>query len=761
MDKEKMHDISKNSIDQVSHLKGKSVFVDDISCSEGTLFATVYSSSEAHCRINQIDLSSARHVEGVVEILTAADIPGENQIGAIIKDEPLLAEGNAHYIGQPVALILAKSKEAGMKARERIRMDTSALDVIHDPRKAYRRGDLIVPPRIFSIGDINKAWDQCNCIVSGTIESGGQEHFYLETQSALAVPVENDGIKIYSSTQSPTGVQKTVAKVLGLIENRVEVDVRRLGGGFGGKEDQASHWAALASLGAYITKKSVKLVLNRNEDIRMTGKRHPYSYDYKMGIDGQGKILAYEAFYYQNAGASADLSTAILERSLFHGTNSYYIPNVKITAASCRTNLPPNTAFRGFGAPQAIFVLEYALNRVAEQAGIDIDKLQKMNLIQDGDRFPYGMALEDSKSEVCWNLSNETYRYESLKADIDRFNQGSHYIKRGIYRMPVCFGISFTNTILNQAGALVHVYSDGSVNVSTGAVEMGQGVNLKIAQIASTVFGIPLNKIRVEPTNTSRVANTSPTAASSGADLNGKASEIACQSILERLTTFASELLKATEAEKISIIDGWVYRGKKRTELNWEVLVMKAYLARINLSGQGFYATPDIYFDRSTEKGKPFAYHVFGNAIISVSVDCLKGIYTIDGIRIIHDVGKSINPKIDRGQIEGAVIQGLGWMTMEELHYHEDGTLMNGSASGYKVPDIKFVPDLFEVQLHEDSNPKAVFGSKAVGEPPFIYGIGGYFAIIEAMKAFKPDSDFQIAAPLTAEKILLALHNRS
>ncbi len=752
---------NKRSIDQALHVKGESIFVDDIPVSKDTLFATIYASPNAHCRILKIKTDNAKNLDGVVAVFTKEDIPGENQIGAIIKDEPLLAENIAHYIGQPIALIISKTKESGEKAKNLIELEIEQLDIIIDPRIAYNKGDLIVPPRTFLMGDIETQWAKCKTVVSGSIDSGGQEHFYLETQSALAVPIENDGIKVFSSTQSPTGVQKTVAKVLAIIENKIEVDVRRLGGGFGGKEDQASHWAALASMGAFILKKPVKLILNRNEDIQMTGKRHPYSYDYKIGMDDNGEIIAYEAFLYQNAGASADLSTAILERSLFHITNTYFIPNVKVTAASCRTNLPPFTAFRGFGAPQAIFVLEYAINKLAVKSGIKIEKIQFENLIKDKDIFPFGMEAENTRAIDCWNIANEKYSFLSIRDKDEAFNKDNKYLKKGSYIMPSCFGISFTNSMLNQAGSLVHVYTDGSVNVSTGAVEMGQNVNLKIAQIVSEVFSIPLEMIKVETTNTSRVANTSPTAASSGADLNGKAAEVASNIIKDRLMQVAAIEINEKNPENLDLKDGWLICKGQKTDLNWETLVLKAYLKRTNLSGQGYYATPDIYFDRKKEKGKPFAYHVFGNAIISVTLDCLRGVYEIDSIQIVHDVGKSINPKIDEGQVEGAIIQGIGWMTMEELIYNNEGRLLNGGASGYKVPDIKFTPEIFDTYLYEDKlNSKAVFGSKAVGEPPFIYGIGVYFAIINAMKSYRQDLDFSIDSPLTPEKILCALYEK-
>jgi len=752
-------DRDKRSADQRLHTLGKSEFIDDIKISADTLYATVFTSPVAHAEIKKIDIDKALNANGVVNIFTAKDVCGKNQIGAIIEDEQLLADGEVHYIGQPVALIVSETKEAGVSAKKLIKLVYKELEIITDPREAYKIGYLIAPQRTFVLGDIDNAWKECKTVVSGKIDTGGQEHFYLEPQSVYTVPIENDGIKVFSSTQSPTGVQKTVSKVLGIADNKVEVDVRRLGGAFGGKEDQASQWAALASLASFILKRPVKLILNRNEDIKMTGKRHPYSYDYKIGMDENGKILAYEVFMYQNSGASADLSTAILERSLFHATNTYFIPNVRINAVACRTNLPPFTAFRGFGAPQAVFAIEYAMNMLAEKSGIDIERIRELNYIKDGDVFPYGMLAEETRNVECERILEDEFNIKELKEKELKFNKENKYIKKGSYTMPVCFGISFTNSMLNQAGALVHIYSDGSILINTGAVEMGQNVNLKIAQIASSVLSVSLDRIKVETTNTTRVANTSPTAASSGADLNGKAAETACNILKDRLLQVAAKEFSLDKPENIELKDERVLLNGKETELTWNKLVLKAYLSRVNLTGQGFYATPDIYFDREKEKGKPFAYHVYGTAVIGVKLECLTGVFDLDYIKIVHDVGHSINPLIDIGQVEGAVIQGIGWMTTEELIYGKDGSLLNGTASGYKVPDIKSVPDDFDVYLYEGKkNDKAVFGSKAVGEPPFLYGIGAYFALRNAMKSFKTNVDLKIDSPITPQKILCKLY---
>ncbi|UCH98596.1 MAG: molybdopterin-dependent oxidoreductase [Candidatus Aminicenantes bacterium] len=737
------------------HTKGQSVFLDDMPLPEGVLYAAVFPSPAAHGKIKHLDVEKAKESKGVIDILTYKDIPGENQIGGIIQDEHLLAEDEVRFIGEPLAIVIAESKALARQAFKKIAIKIDPLPVIIDPREAYAKGKLIHPPRTFALGDVDKAWDQCDVVVEGRVDSGGQEHFYMEPQAAMAVPLENKGIKIWSSTQSPTGVQRIAARVLGLAMHKVEVDVRRLGGAFGGKEDQATPWACMAALAAYNLKKPVKLVLNRREDMIMTGKRHPYSSDFKMGLKKDGTIIAYQVMFYQNSGAAADLSTAILERTLFHTTNSYYIPNVKATAACCYTNLPPFTAFRGFGGPQAMFVIESAVQKAAEKLNTRASIIQEKNLLKEKDTFPYGMQVENCRAGRCWKEANERFNFEKIHKNAETFNAAHKLKKKGVAVMPVCFGISFTNTSLNQAGALVHVYTDASVSVSTGAVEMGQGVNMKILRVAAHTFSIAPERIKIETTNTTRVANTSPTAASTGADMNGKATEFACQSIRERLKKVAAEWLDHPDPNDIEIKDEIFYLNRKKTGLTWEKVVNHAYWKRINLSAQGFYATPGIYFDRVTEKGKPFAYHVFGTSSFEVTLDCLRGTYDIDAVHIVHDGGKSLDLPIDRGQAEGGVIQGIGWMTMEELVHDKGGRLLTDNTSTYKIPDIKSTPKILQVHFLEDANnPKAVMNSKAIGEPPFMYGIGAYFAILDAMKAFRPGKELFFNSPLTPEKVL-------
>lgn len=740
------------------HLRGESLFLDDMPHPEGLLHAVVFSSPLAHGKIKHLDTTGALTSPGVVAVFTAKDIPGENQIGQIILDEHLLADHEVHFIGDPIALVIAHSKLAARQALKKIVLEIEPLPVITDPRDAFVQGKLVIPPRTFAMGDVDKTWSECDLIVFGRADSDGQEHFYMESQAALAIPTENNSLKVYSSTQSPTGVQRVIARVLGLPMHQVEVDVCRLGGGFGGKEDQATSWAVMAALAAWQLKKPVKLILNRHEDMLMTGKRHPYSSDYKLGLKADGTILAYEVTYYQNAGAAADLSTAILERTLFHSTNTYYIPHVRATAASCYTHLTPFTAFRGFGGPQAMFVLECAIHQAAVKLNMRPSDIQYKNLLKEKDFFPYGQQTEHCHAHRCWDETAQRYDLESWFKRAETFNATHRLFKKGIAVMPICFGISFTNTGLNQAGALVHVYTDGSVSISTAAIEMGQGVNSKIQQIAARVFSIPIERIKIETTNTRRVANTSPTAASSGADLNGKATEIACLQIVERLIKVAAQQLGVTETTTISLHEGWIFQGNQKTALNWEKLVSVAYWQRVQLSAQGFYATPGIGFDRTVEKGNPFAYHVYGTSVFEVTLDCLRGTYVIDRVAIGHDGGTNLFPLVDQGQVEGGLLQGIGWMTMEELTYAASGKLLTDSTSTYKIPDIQSTPAQMELFfLTQADNPYAVMGSKAIGEPPFMYGIGAYFAIVEAIRACRPHHEVSYHAPITPEKVLEVL----
>ena len=747
------------NIDSHNHVSGKSIYVDDIPVRQGTLYASVFASPVAHGKLQKLDLTEALRQPGVIKIFTAADVPGENQIGGIIPDEPLLAEKEVHYQGQPIALIVAETEAQARAARHHVKVKIKELPVITDPREAFANGLISGNPRRFKLGDTVSAFKKAAYIFEGKAESGGQEHLYIETQGAYAYPMEHDSIRISSSTQGPTAVQRTVSKVLGIPMHKVEVDVTRLGGGFGGKEDQATAWGVMVALAAQALQRPVKYVLHRMEDMRMTGKRNPYSSDYKIGLDEDLKIIAFEARYYQNSGAAADLSPAILERTLFHGNNTYFIPNFAATAYSCKTNLPPNTAFRGFGGPQGMYVMEAAIAHAARELNVKKETIQRKNLLQEGDQFPYGQITEGCEAEHTWDRAVKKYKYKKLRKLADDFNASNRMEKKGLAIMPICFGISFTNTPMNNARALVHVYSDGSVGISTGAVEMGQGVNTKMIQVAAQTFGIKTNRIKIESTNTTRVANTSPSAASATADLNGKALLDACNQVMARLRKVAADMLD-TKEESVTIRREKVLVNNNRTTIVWNKLVSEAFLRRENLSAKGHYSTPVIHFDKEIEKGHPFAYHVYGTAIFEVTVDCLRGRYEFDGVHLVHDFGASMNRIIDLGQCEGGLVQGIGWMTMEELMYNKDGRLMSNALSTYKVPDIYAVPKTINVEfLNTDGTEMAIYRSKAVGEPPLLYGIGAYFAIRDAILAFNPNYKDTFSAPMTPEKVLMGLYS--
>ena len=749
------------NIDAKGHVTGKSIYVDDIPTINGTLYGVIFDSPLAHGHIESVDYSKALTLPGVITILTHEDIPGENQIGGIIPDEELFASKDVHFAGQPIALIIAESNQIGFEARKLIDINILEKEVIVDPREAQKKDQLILPPRTFELGDTENSWEKCAHIFEGQADSNGQEHLYIETQGAYAIPLENGHIRISSSTQGPTAVQRTTATVLNVGMHKIEVDVVRLGGGFGGKEDQATPWAVMAALGVQILNKPVKVILSRMDDMRLTGKRHPYSSDYKIGFSKDLKIMAYETTFFQNAGAAADLSPAVMERTLFHATNSYFIPNVKATAYSCKTNLPPNTAFRGFGGPQGMFVIESALAHAAQELGVSAYQLQKNNLLKNGNEFPYGQIADGVELTKIWSEMESKFDIEAVEKEINDFNSSNTDIKKGFSLMPVTFGISFTKTPMNQARALVHIYTDGSVGVSTGAVEMGQGVNTKILQITAQVFSLDPKRVKLESTNTTRVANTSPSAASSTADLNGKALHQACSALLERLKNCAADHFGA-QSKDIEIKSETIYCQGERTDIRWNDLVLMAFLKRICLTENGHYATPRINFDMEKEKGHPFAYHVYGLALTEITIDCIRGTSQFDSVKIVHDFGKTMNPSVDFGQIEGGLVQGIGWMTMEEISYNDKGQLLSNSLSTYKIPDIYSVPkDVIIEPLETEGNDMAILKSKAVGEPPLMYGIGAYFAIENAVRAFNPNFNSTFDAPFTHEKILMGLYEIS
>ena len=736
--------------------RGEARFTGDLPLPPGTLHAMVATSPQAHARFNGIDRSAALAEPGVVAVLTAADIPGTNDIGNLFRGEPLLAADTVHCVGEPYALVVADSADAAWRGAQKLRAEWQPLPAIFDVRAAYAAGQLIQPPRTFALGDVDAAWASCTTVVSGRIELGSAEHVYMETQCALAIPRDDGGLKIHSATQSPSGVHKAVAAISGLPMHLIEVEVERLGGGFGGKEEQATPWACLAALAALRLRRPVRLQLDRPDDMRLTGKRHPYSADYRVGLDAQGNFLAYEATLYQNAGCTADLSTAILERSLLHATNAYRLPNVRVTAASCRTNLPSNTAFRGFGAPQAIFVLEAAIRRAARQLGIAPESLQRQNLLHTGDAFPYGMTAADDRATACWDELSSHFDLAGRQQAVAQFNASGGPLRKGLTVVPVCFGISFTATLLNQAEALLHVYADGSVSITTGAVDMGQGVQHRIRRVVALTLGVDEARVHVASTSTRSVANVSPTAASTGADLNGEAARQAALRILAGLRPLAAELLACPPAAVVFAHDAATQADGRR--IAWPELIVAAYARRVPLSALAHYATPGLHFDPSANQGRPFAYHVMGAALVEATVDVLRGTGRIDRVAVVHDVGLSLDPTLDRGQIEGAIVQGIGWMTSEEILYDENGRLLTDTLASYKIPDLYDAPAI-DIRLRQDAGAAGLLGSKAVGEPPLIYGLGAYFALRAAMAAWRPLPDEVQQTPLTAERIFTQLHD--
>lgn len=743
----------------IPHVKGSTVYIDDLPEAKTLLHAVPLLSPSAHGRFTGLDVSEALKLHPSVIVLTAHDVPGKNELGMIMDDEPLLAEHEWHYQGEVLALVLAESRSIARKAVSKISITgIEELPAVTDPREAYAQGKVILSPRVQKSGDTQEAFQSCDIVIDGRVDSGGQEHVYLETQGAIAYPADSGGVRIISGTQSPSLVQLAVARILGLPMHLVEIETPRLGGAFGGKEEQANAWSALAALGVAVTGRPVKLYLNRRDDMLATGKRHPYSSDFTIGLMKDGTIKAFEAVYYQNSGAATDLSPAIIPRTLFHACGAYRIPNVKVTGIMCRTNLVPFTAFRGFGGPQAFFVIESAIEAAARTLGMDPMELRRKNILRTHDHTHYGMVLEHAHTEETIQRCMKLAGWQELRASIAAFNKENRRFKKGAASIPVCFGISFTKLMMNQGGALVHVYHDGSVSVSTGAVEMGQGVYRKIALLVARCLGIPEHRIKVETTRTTTVANTQPTAASTGTDINGAAACLAAEQIKERLLIFSAELLHTIKTE-LDFMDGRLRYVKpsdkagQDTGYSFDDIVKKAYESRIDLSAHAFYATPDLYYDMQKEYGKPFAYHVYGCAIVTATVDTLKATYKFDKAWIVHDLAHSIAPDVDRGQIEGAFAQGLGWSSLEELVFNADGRLLANTLSTYKVPDEHFMPEM-TVEILDTPNPYAIANSKAVGEPPLMYGIAGYFAVQDALHAARPAGTLFFDLPMTPEKVL-------
>ena len=739
------------------HVTGQARFVDDLPLLADTLHAAPVPAPFAHGRIRRIDPTRALALPGVRAVITAAAIPGENQIGVLVDDEPLLVADEFLYAGETLALVVADDPDAARAGVAAVGLDLEPLPACFDPLAAKAAGALFQAPGRFACGDLEQAWGECVQIATGRAQVGGQEHLYLETQAALAIPLDDGSLLLHTATQSPSAAQAAAARVLGLPMHQVEVDVGRLGGGFGGKESQATRFAVLAALAARRLERPVKLVLRRDEDMAQTGKRHPYVADYRIGLDREGRIHAYEVDFYQNAGAYADLSPSILARTLFHASNAYAIPHLQATGWSCRTHLPPFTAMRGFGAPQGVFVLECAIDRLARQSGIPAEEIRERSLLREGDRFPFGMVAERCQARACWERALDRYDLAGWRRRVAAFNAAHPLEKKGLACLPIAFGISFTHIPLNQGEALVHLYRDGSVGLSAGGVEMGQGVHRKLQRVAARTLGLPPDLVRVESTNTIRTANLSPSAASVTADLHGHAVRLACETLRERLLGVAADLLGEPPGA-LRLESGAVRAGEESPRLPWVDLLAAAYDRRIGLSAQAHYATPGLFFDPEREQGRPFAYHVYGAAICEATLDGLRGTYQIERVAVVHDVGRSLAPEVDLGQVEGGIVQGIGWLTSEELRCDPQGRLLTRSMATYKPPDIHAAPEIQVEFLEGAAEPAGLLGAKAVGEPPFLYGIAAWLALLAAMRALRPDRDFFLGAPLTPERVLMALY---
>lgn len=739
------------------HVTGRSQFIDDIPKPRNVLYVKVLVSPIAKGKISKLEIQKAKEITGVCAVLTAKDIPGENQIGGIIPDEVCMADGHVQFIGEPIAVVAAESAEIAEAALKEIELEIEEETPVLTVRDALEKEQFVGPVRKIERGDVESVFANCPNYLEGTIRNDGQEHFYLETQSALTVPEDNGGMTVYSSSQGPNDIHKMVANVLGMPQHMITVDIKRLGGGFGGKESQATIWACLAALVTYYTNRPAILRLTRDEDMLSTGKRHAYESDYRVAYDNEGKILAYSVELNSNSGAVADCSTSVLERAMLHAENSYHIENIKVIGRPCKTNIHPATAFRGFGGPQGIFVIEFVLERIANKLGLDPYDVRMKNMYHVGDSAPYGQEILNAEHiETIFEKLRKDSNWDERKRQIALFNKNNKYQKKGIGITPVKFGISFTAAHLNQGSALVHVYLDGSISVSHGGIEMGQEVNTKIAQIAATNFGVPLSFIRVESNNTKRVANSSPTAASSGCDLNGNAVDVASMKVVKRLKEFLLKIYpdKQTESE-----NGYIYEvieGKINYEkplITFKELIKRAYFDRVDLSAHGFYATPGVHFDRDAGLGHPFLYYVFGAAVSEVTVDTLTGQVSLDYARILHDCGNSINPMVDIGQVQGAFVQGIGWVTTEDLVYNEKGKLLSSSPATYKIPTIGDIPDNFCVEILEGStNEPGIKRSKAIGEPPFIYGESVFFAIVDAISS-TGRFPMELSIPATPEKV--------
>jgi xanthine dehydrogenase large subunit len=727
------------------------------------LHAVVVQSPLAHARVRHRDASAALAQAGVVAVVFAEHIPGTNRVGPIFQDEPVLAEGEVHHVGMPVALVVAEEREQAEHAARLVQVDYEPLPAILSIEAALEAQSFLTSPHVIARGDLSEGFSRAAVIVSGETETPGQDHFYLETQCARAWELEGGHWHVVSSTQHPNEVQRMVARVLGLSANQVVCEVPRLGGGFGGKESQAANIACLAALGARVAGRPVSLWLRRHEDMAITGKRHPFLGAWRAGFAADGELLALEVSLWSDGGCSQDLSVAIMDRALFHLDNACYIPNLRFQGQVCRTHLPSNTAFRGFGGPQGMVMVEAAIAAGAEQLGMDPAELRRRNYYRPGrDRTPYGQLVPAPRLDRIHEELDRRCDYSGRRRAIEAENlrratsRGpERWLRRGIALQPIKFGISFTNAPLNQAGSLVMIYADGSVQINHGGTEMGQGLHSKMLAVASAELGLPQTRLRLMNTSTDKVPNTSATAASSGADLNGQAVAEACRQLRGRMAAAMSPRLGCAP-EELRFEQGEL-RAPSGQCLSFAEASLQCWLQQVNLSAVGFYRTPGIAYDRPAGQGTPFYYFAYGAAVIEVEVNGLTGEHRIRQVDVLHDVGDSLSPAIDVGQVEGALVQGLGWLSNEAVLYDARGRCLTRGPSTYKIPAAGDLPRAWRVELLEDAAQEGtIHGSKAVGEPPLMLAIGLIGALRQAIGAFGP-GPVKLRLPATPEHTLLAI----
>lgn len=741
-----------------AQVAGAATYIDDMPEVRGTLHAAPILSTVAHGKLLGVDSTAAMAMPGVRAVVLSRDIPGDPMLAAFAGDEPVFAIDTVQHIGQVIGVVVADTVMQARRAARKVKLNIEALPAILTVKDALAAKSFVLPPVYVKRGDAQAALSKAKHTLSGTLEVGGQEHFYLEGQVAYVLPLEQNQWWVYSSTQHPGEVQHWVSHALGIDNHAVKVECRRMGGGFGGKETQAGHLAVWAAIAANKLRRPVKLRLDRDDDFMVTGKRHPFAYEYTVGFDDTGRLSGLRLMMAANCGFSADLSGPVADRAIFHSDNAYYLEDVDIASFRCKLNTQSHTAFRGFGGPQGVIVIESIMGDIARHLGLDPMDVRMRNLyeLETRNTTHYGMRVEDNILQPLLSQLEQSAQYRRRKQAISAWNKTSPIIKRGIALTPVKFGISFTATLFNQAGALVHVYTDGSVQVNHGGSEMGQGLHTKVAQIVADELGVPFSRVLCTASDTSKIPNASATAASAGTDLNGRAAQFAARHVRDNLAAFVSGL-DGCGAGAVRFAGGNITSPK--VTRSFDDVVKQAYANRIQLWSDGFYRTPKIHYDKVTLSGRPFYYFAYGAACTEVAIDTLTGESKVLKVDILHDVGRSINPGLDVGQIEGAFVQGMGWLTTEQLVWNDKGMLATHAPSTYKIPTAGDVPAHFKVDLWHEPNPEDnVFGSKAVGEPPFMLAISVFEALRDAVAHAKGGkAPVQLTAPATAENVLKAL----